>query len=154
MTQDVITNLRRGALSILQDAIHYTPDDPLCELLNGEMDIEKYILINKYRSGISWTFGICECCGRDCRLEKHHWFEPPSLECHIKMICRDCNMSLTTDAIYGGLFSYRNLPRWNHILPRWALQLAYATTSDSSTRKAIRETIKKELGDFQPPDDW
>jgi hypothetical protein len=94
------------------------------------------------------TEEYCECCGVIIdKPEIHHWYEPPLLLLHQRRICRKCNMSLTTSKLWGFSPHGKTCQKWNHILPRWELQVAFATANINNISN-IRGIIKEEYRDF------
>ena len=89
---------------------------------------------NTQCGGYKLPVDTCECCGELRGLILHHWYEPPTMEEHNRNICLRCNRILTTANVMGEtIFDHLDGSRWrkmvweyNHILPRWELQLAYA----------------------------
>lgn len=90
----------------------------------------------------------CECCHQLVELECHHWYQPPALEYHHKYICRNCNMKLTTENVWGFSRFGKTIKRWNHILPKWELQQELANTTSKKDFLKIRGIIKEEYRDF------
>ena len=76
---------------------------------------------------------FCECCGENKKLVVHHWYELPDYVLQEKNICLRCNRILTTENILGDtIFKHlskkswcRMINKYNHILPRWELQVSF-----------------------------
>lgn len=97
---------------------------------------------NTQCGGYKLPIGICKCCGEDRGLISHHWYEPPAMERRNKDICLRCNRILTTENVMGetvfdhldGSLWRKMVREYNHILPRWELQLYYARAVLGNTK--------------------
>lgn len=85
-------------------------------------DFEQWLETGQYNGlpapeGVG-VIGVCECCGDEAALGKHHWWEaPPKTKetMKTKMICSKCNSALATPQGED-----------NHILQSWRKQKAFA----------------------------